>query len=115
MSRTDASLNCSLSYVHFLHAWGGVHTSSNNFKRVWGVHVTQRVFTMCLCVQGPEVGTLVFLDLFPPYVSILISHLNPELVNRLVWLLRTPVSHPHELALQDSCHTHLGVTWVLGI
>lgn len=100
--------------VILLHAWGCTHVQT-----CVGVHVMQCVCAMCLCVQRPEVGTLVFLDHFPPYALIQISRLNPKLANRLAWLasllLSFPVSHSHALALQDSCPTHLGVTWVLGI
>lgn len=54
------------------------------FKCV-GVHVMQCVCTVCLCAQRPEVGPLVFLEHFPAYALIQISHWNP--VNQpAVWL-----------------------------
>lgn len=86
---------------------GGTH----KFKHVW-VYMSQSVCLLCAYVcRGQRLARL-------SYALIWNSHLNPELANRLVWLasllLRFPVSQPHALALQDSCPTHLGVTWVPG-
>lgn len=101
--------------VYFFTCMGGC----THVQTCVGVHVMKCMCAMCLCVRRPGVGTLVFLDHFPPYALIWISNLNSKLANWLVWLasllLRSPVSNCHALALQDSCPTHLGATWVLEI